>query len=120
MHAECHKNNHLASLCISFLRELIVNLLVFGSTICRLTMKTDIPLHLCHLFKINHGSTLYFYLCTSYLEICNERVQDLLKKRASPTDDGGLSVREHPRHGPYVESKTVFILYSMSILAVFA
>lgn len=70
--------------------------------------------------KINHGSTLYFYFCTSYLEICNERMQDLLKKRASPTDDGGLSVREHPRHGPYVESKTVFILYSMSILAVFA
>ncbi|XP_029377635.1 uncharacterized protein kif16bb [Echeneis naucrates] len=39
----------------------------------------------------------------SYLEIYNERVQDLLKKRTTPTD-GCLKVREHPRDGPYVEN----------------
>ncbi|XP_051283362.1 kinesin-like protein KIF1C isoform X1 [Dicentrarchus labrax] len=44
--------------------------------------------------------------CTevSYLEIYNERVQDLLQKRHAPTDGGGLKVREHPRDGPYVEN----------------
>ncbi|XP_042358779.1 uncharacterized protein kif16bb [Plectropomus leopardus] len=39
----------------------------------------------------------------SYLEIYNERVQDLLKRKSTPTD-GGLRVREHPRDGPYVEN----------------
>ncbi|KAK5853804.1 hypothetical protein PBY51_014930 [Eleginops maclovinus] len=38
----------------------------------------------------------------SYLEIYNERVQDLLIKKTIPTY-GGLRVREHPRDGPYVE-----------------
>lgn len=51
----------------------------------------------------------YFCLGTSYAEIYNERVQDLLKKRTATTDAGGLRVREHPLDGPYVESKIGFI-----------
>lgn len=48
----------------------------------------------------------WFSLCfLSYLEIYNERVQDLLKKKPSTTTVVGLKVREHPRNGPYVESK---------------
>lgn len=53
--------------------------------------------------KIQH-----FCLCSSYLEIYNERVHDLLKKKPA-SGDGVLRVREHPLDGPYVESKTVFL-----------
>ncbi|XP_074502637.1 uncharacterized protein kif16bb isoform X1 [Sebastes fasciatus] len=49
----------------------------------------------------------------SYLEIYNERVQDLLKKRATPAD-GGLKVREHPRHGPYVENLSKHFVHNYS------
>lgn len=43
--------------------------------------------------------------CTevSYLEIYNERVQDLLRDKSMPAD-GVLKVREHPVNGPYVEN----------------
>lgn len=44
--------------------------------------------------------------CASYLEIYNERVHDLLKKKPA-NGDGVLRVREHPLEGPYVESKTM-------------
>ncbi|XP_036748016.2 kinesin-like protein KIF16B isoform X2 [Manis pentadactyla] len=37
----------------------------------------------------------------SYLEIYNERVRDLLRRKSSKTFN--LRVREHPREGPYVE-----------------
>ncbi|TDH01119.1 hypothetical protein EPR50_G00176740 [Perca flavescens] len=49
----------------------------------------------------------------SYLEIYNERVQDLLKKRPTPTD-GGLRVREHPRDGPYVENLSKHLVHNHS------
>ncbi|XP_073337800.1 kinesin-like protein KIF16B isoform X2 [Pagrus major] len=54
--------------------------------------------------------------CTevSYLEIYNERVQDLLTKRTAPTDGGGLRVREHPRDGPYVENLSKHSVHSHS------
>lgn len=54
--------------------------------------------------------TLCCCLGTSYLEIYNERVQDLLKKKTAAIDGGGLRVREHPLDGPYVESKTFYSL----------
>ncbi|KAM8738813.1 kinesin-like protein KIF16B isoform 2-T6 [Acanthopagrus schlegelii] len=56
--------------------------------------------------------------CTevSYLEIYNERVQDLLTKRTAPTDGGGLRVREHPRDGPYVENLSKHSILSHSDL----
>uniref|UniRef100_A0AAZ1Y190 Kinesin motor domain-containing protein n=1 Tax=Oreochromis aureus TaxID=47969 RepID=A0AAZ1Y190_OREAU len=68
-------------------------------------------------WEISHRSksdAVTFHTEVSYLEICNERVQDLLKKRASPADDGGLSVREHPRHGPYVENLSKHVVQSYS------
>ncbi|KAL6030333.1 hypothetical protein STEG23_019280, partial [Scotinomys teguina] len=37
----------------------------------------------------------------SYLEIYNERVRDLLRRKSSKTFN--LRVREHPKEGPYVE-----------------
>ncbi|XP_059179887.1 uncharacterized protein kif16bb [Centropristis striata] len=49
----------------------------------------------------------------SYLEIYNERVHDLLKKRPTPTD-GGLRVREHPKDGPYVENLSKHLVYNHS------
>ena len=39
----------------------------------------------------------------SYLEIYNERVRDLLRRKSSKTFN--LRVREHPKEGPYVEGK---------------
>ncbi|KAM4598804.1 kinesin-like protein KIF16B [Fundulus diaphanus] len=45
-----------------------------------------------------------FHTEVSYLEVYNERVQDLLKKRPPCSEGGGLKVREHPTDGPYVES----------------
>ncbi|XP_071337285.1 uncharacterized protein kif16bb isoform X2 [Trachinotus anak] len=48
----------------------------------------------------------------SYLEIYNERVQDLLKKRTTPTDGGCLKVREHPRDGPYVENLSKHLIHN--------
>ncbi|XP_035519086.1 uncharacterized protein kif16bb isoform X2 [Morone saxatilis] len=58
-------------------------------------------------YEITHRSTsdaVSFCTEVSYLEIYNERVQDLLEKRHAPTDGGGLKVREHSRDGPYVEN----------------
>ncbi|NXC65753.1 KI16B protein, partial [Anhinga anhinga] len=37
----------------------------------------------------------------SYLEIYNERVRDLLRRKSSKTNN--LRIREHPKEGPYVE-----------------
>lgn len=42
----------------------------------------------------------------SYLEIYNERVRDLLRRKSSKTFN--LRVREHPREGPYVEGKNEY------------
>ncbi|KAF6723702.1 Kinesin-like protein KIF16B [Oryzias melastigma] len=53
-----------------------------------------------------------FHTEVSYLEIYNERVQDLLKKKPSPTTVVGLKVREHPRNGPYVENLSKHVVHS--------
>ena len=46
---------------------------------------------------------------SSFLEIYNEKVRDLLTAPSSSSDKiiRGLKVREHPKDGPYVESKLV-------------
>lgn len=58
-------------------------------------------------FRVGKIQHFCLCLCASYLEIYNERVHDLLKKKPA-NGDGVLRVREHPLDGPYVESKTVF------------
>ena len=40
------------------------------------------------------------------MEIYNEKVRDLLEHRSAGKIVHGLKVREHPKHGPYVESKS--------------
>ncbi|XP_075339095.1 uncharacterized protein kif16bb [Odontesthes bonariensis] len=59
------------------------------------------------------SETVSFHTEVSYLEIYNERVQDLLKRSPS-TDGGGLKVREHPKDGPYVESLSRHVVHSHS------
>ncbi|KAM4607372.1 uncharacterized protein kif16bb isoform 2-T2 [Polymixia lowei] len=58
----------------------------------------------CEISERNASDAVSFRTEVSYLEIYNERVQDLLQKKLTPADGGGLRVREHPRDGPYVES----------------
>ncbi|CAG6017581.1 unnamed protein product [Menidia menidia] len=55
-----------------------------------------------------------FQTHVSYLEIYNERVQDLLLRSSPSTDGGGLKVREHPKDGPYVESLSRHVVHSHS------
>lgn len=53
----------------------------------------------------------------SYLEIYNERVRDLLRRKSSKTFN--LRVREHPKEGPYVEGKNEYFtaLFLLGICA---
>lgn len=55
-----------------------------------------------------------FHTEVSYLEIYNERVQDLLRKRATSPDKKCLKVREHPKEGPYVQNLTSHLVQSYS------
>ncbi|CEP00851.1 hypothetical protein PBRA_008163 [Plasmodiophora brassicae] len=51
-----------------------------------------------------------FHCEASYLEIYNERVRDLLAPARA--EGAGLTVREHPVHGPYVEDLSVIPVQS--------
>lgn len=63
----------------------------------------------CVVLVINNVLKTFFFLkfvlfkIFSYLEIYNERVRDLLRRKSSKTFN--LRVREHPKEGPYVEGK---------------
>ncbi|XP_029304976.1 uncharacterized protein kif16bb isoform X2 [Cottoperca gobio] len=57
----------------------------------------------CEISRRGKSDAVSFCTEVSYLEIYNDCVQDLLKKRTTPIY-GGLRVREHPRDGPYVEN----------------
>lgn len=48
----------------------------------------------------------------SYLEIYNERVRDLLRRKSSKTFN--LRVREHPKEGPYVEDLSQHLVQNYS------
>ncbi|KAM6942022.1 kinesin-like protein KIF16B isoform 1-T1 [Lycodopsis pacificus] len=48
----------------------------------------------------------------SYLEIYNERVRDLLRRKSSQTYN--LRVREHPKNGPYVEDLSKHLVQNYS------
>ncbi|XP_012730306.2 uncharacterized protein kif16bb [Fundulus heteroclitus] len=54
-----------------------------------------------------------FHTEVSYLEVYNERVQDLLKKRPPCSEGGGLKVREHPTDGPYVENLSKHVVHTL-------
>ncbi|TKS85385.1 Kinesin-like protein KIF16B [Collichthys lucidus] len=58
----------------------------------------------CEISHRSRNDAVSFCTEVSYLEIYNERVQDLLNKGTASTDGGGLRVREHPRDGTYVEN----------------
>ncbi|XP_061646695.1 uncharacterized protein kif16bb isoform X2 [Phyllopteryx taeniolatus] len=67
--------------------------------------------------KISERSTssaVSFRTEVSFMEIYNERVHDLLKKRTVTMETGGLRVREHPRDGPYVENLSKHLVHSYS------
>ncbi|XP_029554985.1 uncharacterized protein LOC115153551 isoform X2 [Salmo trutta] len=57
----------------------------------------------CQISEKSQGDGASFRTEVSYLEIYNERVQDLLTTKKSPENGSGLKVREHPKDGPYVE-----------------
>ncbi|XP_013861419.1 uncharacterized protein kif16bb [Austrofundulus limnaeus] len=59
------------------------------------------------------SGTVAFRTEVSYLEIYNERVQDLLKRRSPCTDGGGLKVREHPTDGPCVENLSKHMVHGI-------
>ncbi|XP_029926556.1 uncharacterized protein kif16bb isoform X2 [Myripristis murdjan] len=68
----------------------------------------------CEMSQRNKSDELSFRTEVSYLEIYNERVQDLLQRETAPVDSGGLRVREHPRDGPYVENLSKHLVHSHS------
>ncbi|XP_077470186.1 uncharacterized protein kif16bb [Stigmatopora argus] len=60
------------------------------------------------------NSRVSFRAVVSFMEIYNERVHDLLKKRTAAMESGNLRVREHPRDGPYVENLSKHLVHSYS------
>ncbi|XP_044229586.1 uncharacterized protein kif16bb isoform X2 [Thunnus albacares] len=68
----------------------------------------------CEISQRSTTDAVSFRTEVSFLEIYNERVQDLLKNRTTPTDNGGLRVREHPRDGPYVENLSKHLVHTHS------
>ncbi|KAL7991317.1 hypothetical protein Chor_015573 [Crotalus horridus] len=48
----------------------------------------------------------------NYLEIYNERVRDLLRRKSSKTNN--LRIREHPKEGPYVEDLSKHLVQNYS------
>ncbi|XP_077352159.1 uncharacterized protein kif16bb isoform X2 [Festucalex cinctus] len=60
------------------------------------------------------NNVVSFHTEVSFMEIYNERVHDLLKKRTVLMEGGGLRVREHPRDGPYVENLSKHLVHSYS------
>ncbi|KAL7383139.1 hypothetical protein ABVT39_005426 [Epinephelus coioides] len=67
----------------------------------------------CEISRRSMSDAVSFRTEVSYLEIYNERVQDLLKRKTAPAD-GGLRVREHPRDGPYVENLSKHLAHNHS------
>ncbi|XP_052333574.1 uncharacterized protein LOC118402698 isoform X33 [Oncorhynchus keta] len=58
----------------------------------------------CHISEMDQVDGASFRIEVSYLEIDNERVQDLLTTKTDPGSGSGLHLREHPKDGPYVEN----------------
>ena len=49
------------------------------------------------------------YDSDSFMEIYNEMVRDLLLPAVQRNAMHGLRVRQHPKHGPYVESESMLV-----------
>ncbi|XP_023183586.1 kinesin-like protein KIF16B [Xiphophorus maculatus] len=62
----------------------------------------------------SRSDSMSFQMEVSYLEIYNERVQDLLRKKLPCSEGGVLKVREHPTDGPYVENLSKHVVLSQS------
>ncbi|KAK7930392.1 hypothetical protein WMY93_006787 [Mugilogobius chulae] len=65
--------------------------------------------------RINHKTSwdqASYRTEVSYLEIYNERVRDLLRRKSNQTYN--LRVREHPKDGPYVEDLSRHLVQSYS------
>lgn len=58
--------------------------------------------------RLLNQSVAFYSFSFSYLEIYNERVRDLLRRKSSKTNN--LRIREHPKEGPYVEGKNTLII----------
>ncbi|XP_036812250.1 uncharacterized protein LOC110499549 isoform X3 [Oncorhynchus mykiss] len=58
----------------------------------------------CHISEMDQVDGASCRIEVSYLEIYNERVQDLLTTKTDPGSGSGLHLREHPKDGPYVEN----------------
>lgn len=58
--------------------------------------------------RLLNQSVAFCSFSFSYLEIYNERVRDLLRRKSSKTNN--LRIREHPKEGPYVEGKNTSIV----------
>ena len=73
------------------------------------------PIRNCQLIAANRATKITNSVVNhvgrgscSYLEIYNECVRDLLRRKTTETFN--LRVREHPKDGPYVEGKTLPLL----------
>ncbi|XP_063774595.1 kinesin-like protein KIF16B isoform X2 [Pseudophryne corroboree] len=62
--------------------------------------------------EITRSGDASFRTEVSYLEIYNERVRDLLRRKSSKTFN--LRVREHPKEGPYVEDLSKHLVQNYS------
>ncbi|XP_075420130.1 kinesin-like protein KIF16B isoform X2 [Tenrec ecaudatus] len=65
-----------------------------------------------HINETTRWDERSFRAEVSYLEIYNERVRDLLRRKSSKTFN--LRVREHPKEGPYVEDLSKHLVQNYS------
>ncbi|KAL0964817.1 hypothetical protein UPYG_G00329420 [Umbra pygmaea] len=68
----------------------------------------------CQISKASKNEGASFRTEVSYLEIYNERVQDLLMPMRCSENVPGLRVREHPKDGPYVQDLSKHLVQSYS------
>ena len=65
-----------------------------------------IPNSCCHIFDAKSGSTTEFLVRSSYIEIYNEEIRDLLSKNPQ----NKLELKENPEKGVYVKGLTAFVV----------
>lgn len=95
---------------------------MFHECLAKYLLRCLVSNHKCMLVLLFLISKIIYLNSTvfkifSYLEIYNEHVRDLLRRKSSKTFN--LRVREHPKEGPYVEGKSEYFeaLFSLGIYA---